>query len=170
MTATRMNIALRRTTSQDNRALVHLTQFLLYDMSDVNAQDVDKYGRFGASSLQPYFLPHATTALLIIVDGHIGGFVLVGTHSLLDPHFSGHSCHVFFVMKRYRRCGVGRAAATQLFAMLPGQWEIATFATHTVGHAFWRSVLDSYTHGVYKERRLQAGAWRGHVQSFDTTP
>lgn len=165
-----MNVALRRTTPHDHRALVQLMQFFLYEMSDINAQDVDRYGRFGTSSLQPYFLLHTTAAFLIIVDGRIGGFVLVGTHSLLEPHFRGHSCLAFFVMKRYRRCGVGRAAATQLFTMLPGQWEIATFATHTVGHAFWRSVLDSYTNGAYKERWLQAGSWRGYVQSFATTP
>jgi predicted acetyltransferase len=164
-----MNIALRRATSQDIRALTQLMQLFLYDLSDVDDRNVDSHGRFKIASLQPYVTQPTSAAFLIIADGQIAGFALVGSRSLLDPLFIGHSIDAFLVLKKYRRCGIGRAAAIQLFTMLPGQWELATFATHTVAHAFWRSVLDSLTGGTYQERWLQTSTWRGHVQSFATT-
>jgi predicted acetyltransferase len=166
-----MNVVLRAATSADQFMLSNLLQFFLYDLSDVDDRDVDSDGRYTAPPLQAYVArPTADAAFLILADGHIAGFALVGSRSLIDPLFRGHSIDAFLVLRKYRRCGVGRAAAVQLFTMLPGPWELATFATHTVAHAFWRSVLDDFTGGTYHERWLQTGAWRGHIQSFDTTP
>ena len=58
----------------------------------------------------------------------------------------------FFVMRKYRRIGVGSAFATRLFDMFPGRWEVAEVAPNTNGAAFWRAVIGKYTDGHFEER------------------
>jgi predicted acetyltransferase len=49
----------------------------------------------------------------------------------------------FYIAPKFRRSGVGRAAATTIFAEFPGQWRIAVLAPNTIGALFWSSVVPS---------------------------
>ncbi|WP_238996488.1 hypothetical protein [Paenibacillus pinistramenti] len=72
----------------------------------------------------------------------------------------------FFVLKRFRRTGVGRTAAYALFDRFPGRWYISQLKTNTPAQAFWRAVVDEYTAGRYQER-IRAGSGNT-LQLFDT--
>ena len=72
----------------------------------------------------------------------------------------------FFVLRRYRRQGVGRTAAMLLFDRFPGAWEVSSGADNVPGHVFWRGVVDHYTGGHYAETWIQTPNWRGPVESF----
>ncbi len=92
--------------------------------------------------------------------------MLVNQRSLLREAFEGHAVVDFFVMRRFRRQGLGRAAATVLFDRFPGPWEIASCAHHVPAHVFWRSVIDRYTAGRYAETWLRTPLWHGPLHSF----
>ena len=47
----------------------------------------------------------------------------------------------FLVLPKFRRCGVGRRAAHQLFAEHPGRWHVGKIAGHDAASAFWRRVI-----------------------------
>ena len=73
----------------------------------------------------------------------------------------------FFVMRKYRRAGVGSEFAARLFDIFPGRWEVAQVAPNTEATLFWRSVIRAYTSGNFDERIENSDKWRGPVQTFD---
>ncbi len=71
-----------------------------------------------------------------------------------------------FVMRRYRRKGVGRAAAFAAFDRFEGAWEIRQRTENVAATAFWRRAIDRYTNGKYTEHALNDSTWIGLVQRF----
>jgi predicted acetyltransferase len=57
----------------------------------------------------------------------------------------------FFVLRRYRRRGVGRRAASLLWQRLPGQWTVRVAEDNHNGLAFWRPVIASFANGLVTE-------------------
>jgi predicted acetyltransferase len=155
--------------ASDQPALAKLIQFYQYDLSELDSTDVDEQGHFSNLRIDARLQEPDCQRFLIQADSHLAGFVLANQRSLLRDSFAGHAMVDFFVMRRFRRQGLGRAAATALFDRFPGPWEIASCAHHVPAHVFWRSVIDRYTAGRYAETWLRTPIWHGPLHSF-TTP
>jgi predicted acetyltransferase len=67
----------------------------------------------------------------------------------------------FFVMRKYRRRGVGRQVAGQIFDMFPGQWSLYQKEDNLPAQSFWRCVIAEYTQGAYTDEYLQTEEWHG---------
>ena len=63
----------------------------------------------------------------------------------------------FFILRRYRRQGIGERAARMLFDHFPGRWTVYTFPQNIAARAFWHGVIGRYTHG-----QLTTGRWEGY--------
>ena len=163
---TTMQITLLPAAASEQSVLANLEQLYYYDLSEVDGADLDENGRFGSPSLDAYWTDSGCHPFLIRVDRQLAGFALVHRQSRLHNPFDGHSIADFFVVRRYRRQGVGRTAAIMLFDRFPGHWEVSSSADNVPGHVFWRGVVDHYTDGHYAETWLQTPLWRGPVQSF----
>jgi predicted acetyltransferase len=161
-----MQISLLPTAASDKPALANLMQLYHYDLSEFNDADVDEQGCFHNSRLDGNWTAADHHPFLIRVDGRLAGFALVDHYSRLHNPFDGHAVADFFVMRRYRRQGIGRAAAARLFDHFPGHWEVSAYAENVPGNIFWRGVIDRYTGGRYTEIWHQTANWRGPVQSF----
>jgi predicted acetyltransferase len=100
--------------------------------------------------LERYFEQPGFWAYVGRVGGELAGFVLVSDRV---RHCTGPGRLVdeFFVLRCYRRRGVGRALAYQTFDTYRGYWEVAEVSTNTPAQAFWRQVIDGYTQGRYRE-------------------
>jgi predicted acetyltransferase len=157
-----MQIALQPVDLQ-HPTLINLWQLYQYDLSEPNGIDTDPSGRY----TMPF--PNQATAFLIQASVQIPmivGFALVVPGSYVLPDFQGHRINDLFILRRYRRHGIGRLCTAQLFTHYPGAWEIATYGVNTPAVAFWRSVIQSYTDGRYTETWHQNKHWRGFVQHF----
>jgi predicted acetyltransferase len=165
-----MQITLLPAAASEQPALANLMQLYHYDLSEVSGADVDKNGRFDSPRLDAYWAEADCHPFLIHVEQQLAGFALVHRQSRLYNPFDGHSIADFFVMRRYRRQGVGRTAAMLLFERFPGTWEVSSSADNVPGHVFWRSVVDHYTDGHYAETWLQSPLWRGPIESFVVPP
>ncbi|WP_411286306.1 GNAT family N-acetyltransferase [Phenylobacterium sp.] len=113
--------------------------------------------------LDSYWTEADRSALLIRADGQVAGFALVNTfaHSRLATDFSMAE---FFVARKYRRLGVGHAAAAAVICERPGQWEIAVTRTNLAAQAFWRRVVAT-TEGVETYDRADT-RWDGLILRF----
>jgi len=106
------------------------------------------------------------------VEGRLAGFVLVMHYNYFTGEHAADCPWViaeFFVMRKYRRQGVGRAAAFQVFDRFPGRWEVAEITSNVGAQAFWRKVIGEYTGGDFAETVLDDESWHGPVQSFDNS-
>jgi predicted acetyltransferase len=165
-----MQITLLPAAASEQPALANLLQLYYYDLSEVTGADVDESGRFGSVQLDMYWTEAGYHAFLFRVERQLAGFALVNGQSRLHTSFQGRSIAHLFVLRRYRRQGVGRTIAMQLFDRFPGAWEVSSSADNVPGHVFWRSVVDHYTDGHYAEAWLQTPLWRGPVESFVAPP
>jgi predicted acetyltransferase len=147
-------------------ALANLIQLYQYDRSECDGADVDEQGRFNTLQIDPCWTGADCLRFLIQANSQLAGFVFAKHSQLPYSHAEGHMVADFFILRRFRRQGVGRAAATALFDRLPGPWEIASCAQNVPAHVFWRSVIDRYTAGRYIETWLHTADWRGTVHSF----
>lgn len=148
-------------------AIEQLVQLWYYDLSAADGSELNDQGRFDTPSHDEYWAEEGHYPFLIRANGQLAGFALVNRKSRIHTPFDGHTIAALLVVRKYRRQGVGRSAATQIFDRLPGRWEIGSHRVHSVAHAFWRSVLDRYTGGQYIETWVNSPGWAGPVHSFE---
>lgn len=93
---------------------------------------------------------------LIRADGQPAGFVFVNAGPYFLAEDVDYDVQDFFIAAKYRRKGVGRAAARAVFEKFRGRWEVFQLARNTPAIAFWNRVIGEYTGGSYE--RFEGGA------------
>ncbi|SRR5581483_2939335 len=118
----------------DRSVLRHLLELYRYDFSEFDGADVDEHGEFGYRYLDNYWTEPDRHPYLIRSDGKWAGFALVRSG---DPNDMAE----FFVLRKYRRSGVGRDAAHAVLRRFPGRWTVRQLLTNTAASAFWRAAI-----------------------------
>jgi predicted acetyltransferase len=163
-----MQIDLVRASSEDATTLSNLFQYYVYDMSEFVDLDVVEQGRFAERSFEPYWTDPRRHPQFVRVDGKLAGFVLVHQKSRITGDENTWDLDQFFVMRKYRRRGVGQSVATRVFEMFRGPWEVREVHSNLPAIAFWRRVIGNFTAGNFKETLFDDERWRGPVQSFQS--
>lgn len=121
--------------SEGDRTVVRrLLQFYRYDFSEFTGDDVDAHGEFLHRYFDEYWTAPDRKAFLFRVEGAWAGFAFVYTG---DPHDVAE----FFVMRKYRRQGIGAEAAALLFQRFPGRWTVRQLLSNPAATAFWRKAI-----------------------------
>jgi predicted acetyltransferase len=151
---------------RDDRATIeHLAQLYQHDFTEFDDNDVDATGRFTELDIDRFFDDDDRFAYLLRVDDHLAGFALVSdAWNILGE--GDHFMAEFFVMRKYRRSGVGTRFACELFDRHPGVWEVAQMRTNTPAQAFWRKLIAAYTSAEYTEHDIDDDRWDGPIQVF----
>jgi predicted acetyltransferase len=148
----RDEVALRFATERDAPLLANLLELYLHDFSETFPLELGPDGRFGYPRLSSYWLePGRRFPFVIECGGAVAGFALAtrGSPFTVDPN--DLDVAEFFVMRRYRRQGVGRDAAFLLWDRLPGHWIVRVVESNRRGSAFWPAVVAEYADGKYTE-------------------
>lgn len=145
-----MDFELTPASVNDKPILRNLLELCQHDYSEFNQADVDEHGLFGYNYLDHYWTEEGRYAFFVKVAGRVAGFALVRQ---LDD--ATHSMAEFFILRKYRRHGLGRRAAHHIFDMFPGAWSVSQEAGNLPAQAFWRRVILEYTDGDYEEASLE---------------
>jgi predicted acetyltransferase len=156
-------IEVRVATAADRLPLFRMLELYQHDLSDIWDQELDVHGEYGYE-LDRYWRQANCHPFVALVNGHYAGFALVD--GSVKVAGSGHWMDQFFVLKKYRRSGLGKAMALRVFSQLPGYWEVGQMPDNTPAQAFWRAVIADLTDGAYTEQILTTGWWQGIVQCF----
>jgi predicted acetyltransferase len=142
-----VTITVRPARSGDRPLIEGLFQFYIHDFSELYPEatvgwEIDASGRFGPYDyIESYWRDADRRPFLIEVNGRTAGFALVNAHSHRGEAIV-HAMAEFFVVRQFRRSGVGHEAARAIFAANPGRWELAIAAPNAPARAFWpRAVL-----------------------------
>jgi predicted acetyltransferase len=154
----------------EKAVLRNLLELYLYDFSEFDGGEVGPDGLYGHDTLDLYWTEAGRHPFLIRVDGQLAGFVLVNRHYYLPTQPDAHAIGEFFVMRKYRRSGVGEKVAVQIFQLFPGKWEVAQLADNLPAHLFWRKVIGRFTQDQYEEIFLDDNRWHGPVLTFESLP
>ena len=148
----------------DRLPIQRMLELYQHDLSDLWDQDLDAHGEYGYA-LDRYWDSDGHHAFVLTVEARYAGFALVNPAVRIGTE--GHWMDQFFVLRKYRRHGLGRRLAEAVFAALPGRWEVGQMPENRAAQAFWRQVIDERTGKRWKEHQVAAGWWQGVVQVFE---
>ena len=154
--------------SRERALLENLAQFYYYDFSEVLEMHVDEDGRFRDVDLTPYWVDEWRHPFLLRVNDKLAGFALISERSKITGKSGVFDMTEFFVLRRFRRHGLGRAAAFTAFDRFEGPWEVRQRMENPEATAFWRRAISEYTCGDYEETRWHRPEWSEVVQTFST--
>lgn len=162
-----MDVAIQSAHIDDKSILRNLMELYVYDFSEYMRWDVDAHGLFGYKYLDPYWTEPDRFPFLIRVASKLAGLALVRDITKPDDEPT-HSMAEFFILRKYRRQGVGRIAAHRIFDLFPGQWSVIELEANVSAQTFWRKVISEYTGGNFQEEILENGKHEGIRQTFRT--
>jgi predicted acetyltransferase len=157
--------AVRAALAVDRLPVQRMLELYQHDLSDLWNQDLDAHGEYGYA-LDRYWDSEGHHAFVATADERYAGFALVNQAVRLGTE--GWWMDQFFVLKKYRRHGLGSILARAVLAALPGRWEIGQMPTNHAAQAFWRKLVGQATNGRFKEHHVAATGWEGVVQVFET--
>jgi predicted acetyltransferase len=152
--------------------LSNLLELYIHDLSVVFPHgELGADGRFGYTRLPLYFgEPDRRFPFVIRSEGRVAGFALAKRGSPVVPDPDVLDVAEFFVLRKYRRSGIGRQAAFLLWNRLPGRWTVRVSEGNSGALDFWRDAIAAYTHGALTESAMdgEPHAWR--VFLFESAP
>jgi predicted acetyltransferase len=157
------SLTVTRAAISEHPLLQRMLELYQHDLSDIWDQDLDPNGEFGYA-LDPFWQDPNCAAYIFRVEGHPAGLALVD-RSVKVPG-GDFWMDQFFVMKKYRRQGVGSAAASVVFNAHVGQWQVGQMSDNLMAQTFWHRTIGRYTQNQYTEVQLTSGWWQGRVQCF----
>jgi predicted acetyltransferase len=161
-----MDLKLIPASGEYQNVIRNLMQFYIYDFSEFAGYDVEEDGRFAAYPfLEEYWKEEDHKFPYIIKkEEKYTGFVLV---KFIESEKRNYFSMVeFFIMKKYRREGIGRGIAKEIFNLHKGQWEVYQKESNKPARLFWSKIIEEYTKGQFKER-FENGR---RIQDFETVP
>ena len=161
-----VGVSVSPATEAEGPALRRLMQLYCYDFSDFSKMKMNDDGTFGNPEFieEQFGAEHASYTLRC--RGAMVGFAIVSPRNFLTGKSGVTDMAQFFVMRGYRREGVGRTAATILFDRHPGPWEVRVIEENLPAEAFWRSVIERYTSGAFKVSEIDVPSDAGTLFSF----
>ena len=163
-----MNIALRVPSRSDRDLIRRMMELYLYDFSEFEDSDLDEHGLYGYGDLDYFWFEPTHAAFVVTVDEKLAGFVLVDNDVKIDGR--ERAITEFFILRKYRRQGIGKQVAFEVFNRLPARWEVAVIERNIPAQEFWRKVIAEYTAGDFQVTALDNDDWTGPVFTFDNSP
>ena len=158
------DVQLRAAGVADSLLLANLLELYIHDLSPAFPNiEIGADGRFGYPRLPLYWSePEGRFAFLTLVGGRVAGFALATCASPVAAAQAELDVAEFFVLKRYRRTGVGRRAAFLLWEALPGAWTVRVAESNPGAYAFWSGVVAEFSRGTAIEttRAAEPTPWR----------
>jgi predicted acetyltransferase len=164
-------VTLRRAEASEQAVIANLSQLYVHDFSEYwrgqARGEVDGHGLFPSDPhLGTYWREPDRAAFLVKHGHHIAGFALVNRHSHSGRPID-QAVAEFFILRKHRRGGTGRAAAHALFDLYSGQWEAAVARANTGALAFWRDAIAAYPHArAIEEIDVHSEDWNGPILRF----
>ena len=118
-----------------------LLELYCYDFSEYTQADINAHGFYDYKYLDYYWTEKNRWAYFIKVNNKYAGFVLVNTDCFLNQLEGAKTIAEFFVLRKYRRQGIGKTAAHLTFDKFPGKWEVAQHPDNKASIKFWNKVI-----------------------------
>jgi predicted acetyltransferase len=150
--------------------LANLLELYIHDFSEFLNVVPGPDGRFGYPRLPLYWSDPSRHPFLVKVDGQWAGFALVKQGSEVSDNADVWDIAEFFVLRGYRRQGIGTQIAKELWRRLPGPWEVRVMASNIPARGFWAAAIASFTGKSIHPVRLEKDGERWNVFSFASPP
>jgi predicted acetyltransferase len=146
--------------------VANLFELYAYDFSEFHSVEPGADGRFGYPDLPLYWSEPGRYPFLIRVGGKLAGFVLVHKTSQRSGDNATWDMAEFFVLRAYRRRGVGREAAHKVWRQFPGPWQVRVMRANQSAHAFWQHAIAEFAGEAIPSTQAEKAGEMWDVFSF----
>lgn len=142
----------------DYTTLHNLARFYSYDISefygDEPGWEMEDDGLYGVGiDFKKYFNNKHSFPFLIRYNGELAGFAIIDKDSI-DPSAEFNMAQ-FFILRTYKRKGLGKKAAFQCFEKFKGSWEVHVMPKNEAAYLFWRSIIGEFTANNFSEKIIE---------------
>ena len=160
-------VTIRRVGQRDVAVVRRLVQLYLYDLVG-ERWGVERDGTYAPGAWHRQFWRRSGRHRFVVrVRGRPAGFALVrelpGGGGLPTREMTE-----FFVLRTYRRRGIGTRVARALFARFPGRWELSVLTWNRTARPFWRRVIRRVAVGRITTHARRKGNLTSVVWHFET--
>lgn len=126
-------------TAETRNKLENLITLYLHDLSEF-ADDlkVNQDGKFEYEGIELYFTRDELKPFFIYFHDEVVGFILLNSGNFV-PKDIDYSVHEFFILKSFRKKGIGSAAVRKLMDIYKGKYKIVQLAGNKPAINFWKS-------------------------------
>ncbi len=147
------NVELYTASLSDYPIIQNMARFYVYDMTeymgDEKGWEIPEDGLFECIDLKKYWKdPHASP-FLIRVNQEIAGFVIIDKKG--SDHQVDFNMAQFFILRKFKKQGLGRHVAYQCFDRFKGIWEVMVLPPNTGAYQFWKKIISDYTQNNFQE-------------------
>jgi predicted acetyltransferase len=142
------NLVISKIGPESDALLRNLAEHYCHDMSEWFDLDTGADGRYSYDTVSVWA---KYDSYLAKVANSIAGFALIGSASEWLADVGARDVHEFFIMRKFRRRGIGRSMARFLWNEYPGEWLVRVLEANAPAVTFWRCEISSYSVGSYRE-------------------
>jgi predicted acetyltransferase len=150
--------------------LENLLELYCHDFSEFQELSLGADGRFGYKSLPLYWSEPARYPFLVRMDGKLAGLVFVKRGSEVSGREAIWDMAEFFIVRAYRRRGIGTQTAHEIFQRFPGLWEVRVMPSNVSACRFWARAISSFTGGAVHPARVGKDRKLWELYSFESKP
>jgi predicted acetyltransferase len=165
-----LHVELTRAAPEQQPLLANLLQLYCHDFSESIDIEIGPDGKYPYESLPLYWTEPHRHPFLVTVDGAPAGFALVKRAPTSTDFNTIWDMDEFFVVRRYRRRGIGTRIAKEVFLQHFGRWEIRVLTANHPGLHFWDRAIKEFVGQAVPSVRITRDGHYWQLFSFASSP
>lgn len=149
--------------------LANLLELYIHDFSEFHPFDLNADGRFGYAPLPLYWSEPGRYPFLIKADGKLAGLAFVKKVVTVSSGGPVWDMAEFFVLRAYRRQGIGKQAAHAVWRRFPGPWQVRIMQSNRAALLFWQNAIHVWNGQAIPPVRIEKEGNSWHVFSFESS-
>jgi predicted acetyltransferase len=147
--------------SPDQQPIIaNLLELYAHDFSEFHPLELGADGRFGYPNLPLYWSKPGRHPFLVQVNGKLAGFALVKRSAGVAQSGIVWDVAEFFILRAYRRQGVGTKVAHKVWETFRGQWEVRVMKSNRNAVEFWLQAVTGFVRAAIYPVHLEKGGER----------
>jgi predicted acetyltransferase len=163
-----VNVELIPSLPEQESVLANLLELYAHDFSSFMDLELGADGRFGYKHLPLYWTESGRYPFFIKANGHWAGFVLLNKGSQISGDGDIWDMTEFFIVRGYRRLGVGMKAAHEVWKQFPGNWEVRVIDRNQKAKEFWARAISEFLSKTIHPTAYKKNGEGWHVFSFES--
>jgi predicted acetyltransferase len=163
-----VNLEIISASLEQQSIVANLLELYIYDFSEFMDLKLGGDGRFGYEPLPLYWQDPGRYPFLIQVDGHWAGFIFVRRGSQISGDEKVWDMAEFFIVRGYRRLGIGTRVAHTIWRRFPGNWEVRVSDRNQKARDFWGGAIREFIGATIQSVPFKKGDKDWSLFSFES--
>jgi predicted acetyltransferase len=151
------NVAVVSAGREQEPILANLLELYAHDFSEFHDIEIGPDGRFGYKRLALYWKEDGRHPFFITMNDKLAGMALVKRGSEISGDATVWDMAEFFILRGYRRHGIGTEAAHRVWRQLTGRWEIRVMESNFQALSFWVNAITKFRGAAISPTRIERG-------------